>query len=135
MTATTTRKTVAELLAEHATDLVPVNGDKAYTFYHGRIWEGILKNPEWNGKEGWGGGWVIIPADGKETFDGPEGYAKYGYEKLPTANISVYGPTSSNLEDEDPWHEEIKKMGYETPNRTVGYDVNRGMFYLHAYED
>lgn len=138
MTATTIRKTIAEILAEQAESLVPVDGDKAYTFYHGRIWEGILRNPPWN-EEGWGGGWIIVPADGKEIFDDPENqerHAKYGYHCWPTANLSVYGPSEYNLGCKDPWHDSIVKQGYDDiPNRMVGYDAKRGMFYLHAYED
>jgi hypothetical protein len=135
MTETITkRKTIAQLIAENAENLVPVDGDRAYTFYHGVIWEGILREIPWNGREGWGGCFVIIPADGKQMFDHYEGYYKF-FEKLPTANVTVYSPSLMNLEDEDNWHEQIKKMGYETPNRMVAYDTNRGMFYLRACED
>ena len=107
-TAKTTRKTVAQLLAEQADNLVPANGDRAFTVYHGLIWEGTLKQIEWNGKEGWGGTWVIVPADGKKVFDHCEGYYKY-FERMPVSNVSVYGPAE--------------------------YNITRGMFYLRAHED
>ena len=67
-TAKTTRKTVAQLLAEHAQDLLPVDGDKAYTFYHGKVWIGVLKQtPIVNG---FGGGWIIVPPNGQKLFEG-----------------------------------------------------------------
>jgi len=134
-TAKTTRKTVAELLAEHAQDLSPSDGDKAYTFYHGKAWEGILKQIPI--VDGWGGGWIIIPPNGQKRFEG--GDMPYlprnikGMEDV--ASVDVYAPDSWAADHEDDWHERIKEMGYETPNQMVAYDTKRGMFYLRAHED
>jgi len=135
-TTPTTRKTIAEILAENAASLVPVDGDRAFTLYHGLIWEGILKKTEWNGKEGWGGSWIIIPAEGKERFDHHEGHSKPGYDRLPTANICVYAPDAHNLEqdEDDPYNPEAFGMSADSKKR-VRFDTRRGMFYLSAFED
>lgn len=130
-TANTTRKTIAQLLAEQAADLVPVSGDKAYTFYHGRVWEGILVETE-------SGAWVIAPANGQKVFAGNQmAYLPVGYKGLEgVATVDVYGPTEYNLGCEDPWHDSIVEQGYDDiPNKMVGYDVKRGMFYMRAQED
>src|SRR5580693_7741577 len=129
MTATTTtiRKTIAELFAEQADSLVPVDGDKAYTFYHGKVWAGVLKHHEC-------GVWLIVPPNGQKLFDGGDRpYLPLGYKGMKdVASVDVYGPDYYTADREDSWHEEIKKMGFETPNRMVAYDVAKGMFYLRA---
>jgi hypothetical protein len=133
MTATSKRKTVRELLAEQADSLVPVDGDRAFTLYHGLIWEGVLKKIEWNGK--WGGTWVIVPVDGKELFDHREGYYKY-FEKMSVANVGVYAPDDYSLErdeDDDYDHEEFGMSA--DSKKSVRFDIVRGMFYLRAQED
>lgn len=136
MTQTTTRKTVRELLAEHAQDLIPVHGDRAFTLYHGLIWEGVLKKAEWNGQwGGWGGGWVIIPADGKKFFDHCEGRWRC-YEKMETANVGVYAPDKWSLERDESDDYNPEKFGMSSDSKKrVRFDIKRGMFYLRAYED
>lgn len=49
--------TIAELLAAHAANLKPANGDKAYSRYQGIVWEGTLENVDERGR-------------GKLRFDG-----------------------------------------------------------------
>ena len=132
-TVNVNRKTVAEVLAEQAESLVPVDGDKAYTVYYGFIWEGVLKKTEWNDRR-WGGGWVIVPTEGKKVFDHAEGQHKY-FKNMEVANICVYDPDSRQIDKEDSWHKSNQQMGYETPNKMVAYDVKREMFYLRTYED
>lgn len=135
-TTTTTRKTIRELLAEQAGNLVPTDGDRAFTLYHGLIWEGILRKTEWNGQEGWGGGWVIIPADSKTCFDNREGDIHYGYHKYPVANVSVYAPDEWHLEQDEGDNYNPEKFGMSSDSKKrVRFDTVRGMFYLRAYED
>lgn len=133
--AKTTRKTIRELLAEQAENLVPADGDRAFTLYHGLIWEGILRQTEWNGEEGWGGTWVIIPADGKKFFDHREGYLKY-FERMPVANVGVYGPDEYCLERDEDDNYDHEKFGMSSDSKKlVRFDTKRGMFYLRAHED
>lgn len=129
------RKTVAELLAEHAESLMPTEGDKAYTVYGGREYVGVLKCDERDV-------WVIVPAEGKKYFPLHEGeYATRGpgkaayraYTDMDIANVSVYAPNEYNMDTE----ETDKSMKEFDPGITkkVQYDKIRGMFYLRAHED
>ena len=133
MTTTTIRKTVAQLLAEHAESLIPSRGDKAYTIYHGKVWEGILFKRDCE----FSFSWHIVPDNGEEKFEGGDYPYQYkGQFKrggLDTAHVDVYGPDTEGL---DSWggSETYKKLG-KKPGNMVEYDVERGKFFLRACED
>lgn len=131
------KKTMAELLAEHANELVPCDYDRAFTLYHGVLWEGVLRNIPWD-PINLCGGWVIVPPAGETTFPHHEG--RYKCLPLKVANIGVYAPDEERMkmiEDDDYNPARYGMMVPSSPEQKtcVRFDTVRCAWYLRAFED
>lgn len=109
MTASTARKlTVAELLAQHAAELTPSVGDKAYTMYRGYKFYGIITHID--AERGTG---IIEPANANEDWGWHKGSTFWIGEQTDRKVRGLF-------------------FGYEYPSV---YNVTEGMFHVIADAD